>query len=205
MCDFQVTWEIFEEKMRDIWDKPGILESTKPRLSSASGSAEHGTKRALLATPSRWFLRVCLLLIGRAELRPRTSAALYRPAAAPRCSQRGFFYCWSLCRYGLRALFPRPSLRSAPTFFVPRPPLPDTPTPLSPYSPFCTCVSSFSNATSGLPRCGKVAALFSALFLPCVVVPSSLLLPLVLNVLQSVTSQGAVLCLLVCPALFVVC
>lgn len=106
-----------------------------------------------------------------------------------------FFYCWSLCRYGLRALFPRPSLRSAPTFFVPRPPLPATPTPLSPYSPFCTCLSSFSNATSGLPRCGKVAALFSALFLPCVVVPSSLLLPLVLNVLQSVTSQGAVLCL----------
>ena len=26
MCVFQVTWEIFEEKMRDIRDKPGILE-----------------------------------------------------------------------------------------------------------------------------------------------------------------------------------
>ena len=26
MCDFQVTWEIFEEKMRDFRDKPGILE-----------------------------------------------------------------------------------------------------------------------------------------------------------------------------------
>ena len=26
MRDFQVTWEIFEEKMCDIRDKPGILE-----------------------------------------------------------------------------------------------------------------------------------------------------------------------------------
>ena len=26
MCDFQVTWEIFEEKMRDIRDKSGTLE-----------------------------------------------------------------------------------------------------------------------------------------------------------------------------------
>ena len=26
MRDFQVTWEIFEEKMCDIWDESGILE-----------------------------------------------------------------------------------------------------------------------------------------------------------------------------------
>ena len=28
MRDFQVTWEIFEEKMRDIRDKSGTLEET---------------------------------------------------------------------------------------------------------------------------------------------------------------------------------